>query len=56
MGVAVVNDLSAWASAFSGPEVQKKYPESLRRWLQNSGTKSCLIDGVAQMFEDRWSN
>ena len=56
MGIAVVSDLSAWASAFPGHEVQKKYPESLRRWLRNPGTKSCLIDGIAQMFEDRWSN
>ena len=52
MGIAVVSDLPAWVSAFP----KKKYPESLRRWLRNPGTKSSLIDGIAQMFEDRWSN
>ena len=48
--------VSAGVCVPASRSAEKKDPESLRRRLRNPGTKSCIVDGIAHMFEDRWSN
>ena len=53
---ACVTELEQWVNGFPADnEIRRRYPEPLRHWLRNPGQIKGLVEGIACMFEQRFS-